>query len=65
MQTPLLHPAVWRGLLLFAGMLWGKSIKPASADTAPSRLGELVSWRAGARSRREDELERMRKAEHR
>ena len=58
MQTLFAHPAFWRGLLLFAGMLWGKSARSANATSCSAT--ELVSWRAGARSRREDELERMR-----
>lgn len=63
MQTPFAHPAVWRGLLLFAGMLTGKFIKPAKPEAALSQVGDLVSWRSGARSRREDELERRRQLE--
>lgn len=58
MQTLFAHPALWRGLLLFAGMLWGKSAR--SANATPRGAVELVSWRPGARSRREDELERRR-----
>jgi hypothetical protein len=60
MQTPFVQPARWRGLQLFAGMLWGKSVRPIAAGAKPPAAGDLVSWRAGARSRREDELERMR-----
>lgn len=60
MHTPFAHPALWRGLLLFAGMLLGRFAKPAKASAASPGAGELVSWRAGARSRREDEIERMR-----
>jgi hypothetical protein len=62
MQTLFAHPAVWRGLLLFAGMLLGKSIKMAKAEAARPQVGDLVSWRPGARSRREDELERRRQS---
>lgn len=65
MQTPFAHPAVWRGLVLFAGMLLGKFNKEMKPDTAPPQLGNLVSWSPGARSRREDELERIRQAESR
>jgi hypothetical protein len=60
MQTPYVQPALWRGLQLFAGMLWGKPAKPATAGATVRAAGDLVTWRAGARSRREDELERMR-----
>jgi hypothetical protein len=60
MQTPLVQPARWRGLQLFAGMLWGKAARPATLGAKPPVPGDLVSWRAGARSRREDELERIR-----
>ena len=60
MQTPFAHPAVWRGMLQFAGMLSGKYIRPVRTATTPIGAGALVSWRPGARSRREDELERMR-----
>jgi len=60
MQTPYVQPALWRGLQLFAGMLWGKSAQPAKPRAPARAAGDLVSWRAGARSRREDELERMR-----
>lgn len=63
MQTPFAHPAVWRGLLLFAGMLTGKFIKPARPEAPLSQVGDLVSWRSDARSRREDELERRRQLE--
>ncbi|MEO6799162.1 MAG: hypothetical protein ABI178_04435 [Rhodanobacter sp.] len=63
MQTPFAHPAAWRGLLLFAGMLLGKFIKPAKPEAPPPQMGDLVSWLPGARSRREDELERMRQLE--
>lgn len=60
MQTPFVQPARWRGLQLFAGMLWGKSAEPAAIGAKLPVPGNLVSWRPGARSRREDELERMR-----
>jgi hypothetical protein len=63
MQTPFAHPAARRGLLLFAGMLTGKFIKPAKPEAPLSQVGDLVSWRSGARSRREDELERRRQLE--
>ncbi len=60
MQTPFVQPALWRGVQLFAGMLWGKSAKPVATGTSSPVACDLVSWPAGARSRREDELERMR-----
>lgn len=60
MQTLLAHSAFWRGVSLFAGMLTGRTIRDARPLTAPVRNGELVSWCAGARSRREDELARNR-----
>jgi hypothetical protein len=41
-------------------MLWGKAARPAALGAKPPVPGDLVSWRAGARSRREDELERIR-----
>lgn len=65
MQTPFAHPALWRGLLLFAGTLLGKSSGQVKPDIALPGVGNLVSWSPGARSRREDELERMRQAEPR
>ena len=65
MQTSFEHPAAWRGLLLFAGMLWGKSTRQVKSEIALPMVGDLVSWSSGARSRREDELERMRQAEQR
>ena len=60
MQTPFEHLAFWRGMLLFAGMLLGKLIKPATPAPALSPDRNLVSWQPGAHSRREDELERRR-----
>jgi hypothetical protein len=62
MQTLFAHPAARRGLLQFAGMLLGKSIKLAKPEAARPQVGDLVSWRAGARSRREEELERRRQS---
>jgi hypothetical protein len=61
MQTSIEHP-VWRGMLRFAWMQLEK-IKPARLGPAMSRDHVLVSWQPGARSRREDELERMRQSE--
>ncbi|HEV7123780.1 MAG TPA: hypothetical protein VGN24_10235 [Rhodanobacter sp.] len=61
MHTPLEHPAARRGMLLFAGMLLAK-VKPATRP-ALSQDRDLVSWQPGAHSRREDELQRMRKPE--
>jgi hypothetical protein len=63
MQTFFAHPAVWRGVALFAGTLIGKVTGEAKPDTASHQGGNLVSWCAGARSRREDELARARQAE--
>jgi hypothetical protein len=62
MQTPFEHAASWRGMLRFAWMQLGK-FKPATPGSAMSRDHVLVSWQRGARSRREDELERMRQSE--
>lgn len=63
MQTLLAHSAFWRGMSLFAGMLLGKVIRDKRSVTTLVRNDELVSWCAGARSRREDELARSRRAE--
>lgn len=63
MQTFFAHLAVWREFALFAGMLTGKVDGDAKPDTASPEEGDLVSWCAGARSRREDELARARQAE--
>lgn len=63
MQTSFEHPVAWRGMLLFAGMLLRKLIKPATPESALPQDRNLVSWQPGARSRREDELERMRQSE--
>ena len=63
MQTLFAHPAIWRGLLLFAGMLLGKSAKELKRGGVSPSSGSLVSWAPGAQSRREDELQRMRRAE--
>ena len=63
MQTLLAHSAFWRGVSLFAGMLLGKAIRDTRSVTTPVRDDELVSWCAGARSRREDELARSRQTE--
>lgn len=60
MQTFFAHLAVWRGLALFAGTLIGKASEDLQPDTASSQEGNLVSWCAGAQSRREDELARAR-----
>jgi hypothetical protein len=59
MQTLLAHSAFWRGVSLFAGMLIGKRNGDMEGQVSPVR-DELVSWRDGARSRREDELARSR-----
>jgi hypothetical protein len=62
MQTLIAHSAVWRAVALFAGMLMGKiawNTRPAGS----TGCGELVSWCAGAQSRREDELARSRQTE--
>lgn len=62
MQTLLAHSAFWRGVSLFAGMLYGKFAQGAkSGETL--RGTELVSWSPGAHSRREDELARSRQNE--
>ncbi|MDW2982752.1 MAG: hypothetical protein WBG81_00035 [Rhodanobacter sp.] len=59
MQTLLAHSAFWRGVLLFAGMLYRKSAQGAKSGEIV-RGTELVSWLPGAHSRREDELARSR-----
>jgi hypothetical protein len=58
MQTLYAHSAFWRGVSLFAGMLSGKVEQDAGAELPVPRDRNLVSWRPGARSRREDELAR-------
>jgi hypothetical protein len=60
MQTLFVHSAVWRGVSLFAGMLIGKVLveRPSAAANQGS---DLVSWCSEARSRREDELARIRR----
>lgn len=65
MQTLLAHSAFWRGVSLFAGMLMGKAgvlerkiARDSKSGIVPVRRDGLVSWTAGARSRREDELAR-------
>ncbi len=63
MQTRSAYPAAWRGLLLFAGKLIGKATESSRSRTALPLSGSLVSWCAGARSRREDELARIRQSE--
>ena len=63
MQTYLAHPAAWRGLLLFAGTLLGKSTRKLKPHPGSPLSDSLVSWAPGAQSRREDELERMRQEE--
>lgn len=62
MQTLLAHSAFWRGVSLFAGMLFGKIARNKGTGVV-YRGGDLVSWRPGARSRREDELARSRQME--
>jgi hypothetical protein len=63
MQTLLAHSAFWRGMSVFAGMLTGKSESDTKPAATAARNVELVSWCEGARSRREDELARMRQAD--
>lgn len=63
MQTLLVHSAFWRGVSLFAGMLFGKIVRDARSGTRLVRGDELVSWSSSARSRREDELARSRQEE--
>jgi hypothetical protein len=46
---------------MFAGMLMGKPNRDTKSPAMPVR-DELVSWCAGAQSRREDELARSRQA---
>ena len=62
MQTFFAQPASWRGLLLFAGMLLGKSATELKRDPASPLSGSLVSWASAVQSRREDALQRMRRA---
>jgi len=65
MHMPLAGSALGRGMLRVAGML---AAAKAGLDARPTKNTEthfqLVSWRAGARSRREDELARSREQEH-
>ena len=60
MQTLIAHSALWRGIVLFAGTLWVKVAGIAQFDSTPGHVDALVSWSSTARSRREDELARMR-----
>lgn len=60
MQTLFAHPAVWRGFALFAGTQIVKATKDERAATPSPEGDDLVSWCAGAKSRREDELARQR-----
>ncbi|MEY2159943.1 MULTISPECIES: hypothetical protein [unclassified Rhodanobacter] len=59
MQTLFVHSAFWRGVSLFAGMLFGKIARNKNSGGV-YHGGDLVSWHPGARSRREDELVRSR-----
>ena len=63
MQTHFAHPAIWRGLSLLVGPLVGRLASGRETGAVRSDRGDLVSWCAGARSRREDELARMRQEE--
>lgn len=58
MHTLIAHSALWRGMSLFAGMLWVPVAKEVGDPDTATDAHELVSWCAGARSRREDELAR-------
>jgi hypothetical protein len=58
MQMLLAQSAVWRAVVLFAGMLMGKVI-PDGQGLPLARNRGLVCWSPGARSRREDELARI------
>lgn len=63
MQTLFAHSAFWRAVLLFAGMLTGKLAQDAKHRVSVARdENDLVCWCSPARSRREDELERIRQA---
>ena len=43
MQAFFAHPAIWRGLLLFAGMLSRKFTRQLKADPVLPSLADLVS----------------------
>jgi hypothetical protein len=63
MHIYLSHIAIWRALSLLVGVIRtsGEGGKKPQDEVPPST--DLVSWCDGARSRREDELARMRQAE--
>ncbi len=63
MQTHFAHPANWRELPLVVGALVGRLAWGRETRVAEPLGGNLVSWCAGARSRREDELARIRQEE--
>ena len=60
MQMLQARTAFERGMQLVAGMLHRRNWQDAVQSTRISKDPfQLVSWRSGARSRREDELARM------
>lgn len=63
MHMYLSHIAIWRGLSLVVGVIRSSGAGAEKAQDAMSPGTDLVSWCDGARSRREDELARMRQAE--
>jgi hypothetical protein len=58
MQMLLAQSAVWRAVVLFAGMLVGRVTRDGQSIVLVRHPG-LVCWSPGARSRREDELARI------
>ena len=59
MQTMSSQSALWRGMQLFAGMLFGRLESRPSVQDAIRKDGDLVSWCSSARTRRGDELARQ------
>ncbi|MFC4762727.1 hypothetical protein [Dyella koreensis] len=64
MHMPLADSALGRGMQRVAGMLIAKTGLDAKPAKNTETHFQLVSWRAGARSRREDELARCREQQH-
>ena len=62
MHMFLSHVAIWRGLSLVVGVIRSSGARGKKPQDAVLPSADLVSWCDGARSRREDELARMRQA---
>ena len=65
MHMQFAHLAVWRGLVFFAAAIKIRGQQSEPLEESLPQTTRLVSWCAGASTRREDELARMRQGDSR